>query len=261
MTLTRTMVVARDDRGYAGTVTTDELNGRFGDVAVERLTVPELARLCAAEMERYRRREPHADRFGFELFRRAVVERSDTAWAALYAQYAETVRWWLNLTPDEDDELVTLTFERFWRAMDADKFSSFSGLGGVLAYVKNCARTARLDHVRAVSVRAHEESLDDAADLLPACDDTEGLAAAHIDRVAFWRAVRQYLTDEREHAVLYLSYVVGLSPRQIYARHAARFDDVAEVYRLKRAVLTRLRRAPMIAARLDVADVHGYAGR
>jgi len=259
MAIVSAMVVVRDERDDADTGVTDRPNGCLGDVAIERLTVPELARRCAMEMGRYRRREPHADYFGFELFRRAVVERNDAAWAALYAQYAEMVRWWLGLGPDEDDELVTLTFERFWRAMDVDKFSSFNGLGGVLAYVKICARTARLDYARAASVRAHEEPLDDAADLLPACDDTEGLASAHMDRVAFWRAVRQYLTDEREHGVLYLSYVVGLSPRQIYARHAARFDDVAEVYRLKRAVLTRLRRAPMIAQRLDVTDVHGYA--
>lgn len=257
MAVAHTMVVACDDRGDADTGVTDGPNERRGDVAVERLTVPELARRCAVEMERYRGRESHADQFGFELFRRAVVERNDAAWAALYAQYAETVRWWLGLRPDEDDELVTLTFERFWRAMDVDKFSSFNGLGGVLAYLKNCARTARLDYARAISVRAREEPLDDAADLLRACDDTEGLASARMDRVAFWRAVRQYLTDEREHGVLYLSYVVGLSPRQIYASHAARFDDVAEVYRLKRAVLARLRRAPMIAARLGVVDVYG----
>jgi hypothetical protein len=250
MARARTMVIARDEGGSSDTDTTDRPAGRLEDGAIERLTVPELARLCTREMERYRRREPHLDRFGFELFRRAIVERNDAAWAALYAQYAETVRWWLGLTVDEDDELVTLTFERFWRAMDAVKFSSFSGLGGVLAYLKSCAQTARLDRARAVSVRAREEPLDAVATLLPARDDTEGMVAAHIDRVAFWHMVRQYLADEREHSVLYLSYVVGLSPRQIYARHAARFDDIAEVYRIKRAVIARLRRAPSIVEQL-----------
>lgn len=92
--------------------------------------------------------------------------------------------------------------------------------------------------------------MDAVATLLPARDDTEGMVAAHIDRVAFWHMVRQYLADEREHSVLYLSYVVGLSPRQIYARHAARFDDIAEVYRIKRAVIARLRRAPSIVEQL-----------
>jgi len=97
MAIVSAMVVVRDERDDADTGVTDRPNGCLGDVAVERLTVPELARRCAVEMERYRRREPHADHFGFELFRRAVVERSDAAWAALYAQYAETVRWWLGL--------------------------------------------------------------------------------------------------------------------------------------------------------------------
>jgi len=53
--------------------------------------------------------------------------------------------------------------------------------------------------------------------------------------------------------VLYLSCVVGFSPREIQARHARDFPDVTAVYRLKRVALDRLRRAPELRALAHLA--------
>jgi hypothetical protein len=61
---------------------------------------------------------------------------------------------------------------------------------------------------------------------------------------ALWRQVSAALADEQERLVLYLSYVIGMTPRQIKDRHTDRFPDVGEVYRLKRAALLRLRHHP-----------------
>jgi hypothetical protein len=46
--------------------------------------------------------------------------------------------------------------------------------------------------------------------------------------------------------VVYLSYAIGLKPREIWAQHPTRFRDVAEIYRLKRLALDRLRQAAAI---------------
>src|SRR5690242_1710727 len=103
---------------------------------IETLTVTELAQRCGEETNRYLRRETYAERFCLELFRRAIVQRDDAAWAAVYDQYAAAVRRWLRTQPDQEEEGVVIAFERFWRAVDATKFATFTSLSGVLQYLK-----------------------------------------------------------------------------------------------------------------------------
>jgi len=174
--------------------------------------------------------EPYTRCCCFEVFRHAIVRRDDLAWEALYARYGAMVRGWLGAGVGDGDEAVVLVFERFWRAVDAEKFARFDTLPAVLQYLKACARTARLD--QALSAR----------------EDVADLVAGRVDAPGFWRTVRGVLVGEREELVFHLSYVVGLSPREICARHSARFPDVAEVYRLRRNLLDRLRRAPEVRA-------------
>lgn len=211
---------------------------------IETLTVAELAQHCGEETNRYLRRETYVERFCLELFRRAIVQRDDAAWAAVYDQYAAVVRRWLRTRPDEEEEGVVIAFERFWRAVDATKFAAFTSLSGVLQYLKMCAVTAQMDRARAARSSVAMESLDEGAHDRPGREDVEETVAAGVDASHFWRTVQDLLHDERERLVVYLSYVIGLSPRAICARHSVEFPDVTEVYRLKRTVLDRLRRTP-----------------
>lgn len=215
-------------------------------VMTETLTVQELSRLCQEETGRYLRREPYAERFCLELFRRAIVQHDETAWSSVYSQYTGAVRQWLGLPPDEADEGIAATFERFWRAINGEKFQRFGSLSAVLQYLKMCAQTVRIDRMRATRSIGREEPLDDSERGLPSGENVEESTAARVDAVSFWRAVQDALDDERERKVIYLSYVIGLTPRAICTRHANEFPDVAEVYRLKRNALDRLRRTPEI---------------
>lgn len=209
------------------------------------LPVAELAASCRAETARYRRGEPCCEDYALELFRRAIVQHDDAAWAALYAEYADLVRQWLGTPPCEDDDGVVATFERFWRAMDAAKFERFSALGAVLSYLKLCAHTLRIDRARQVKARLSMESLESLAEV-PCGDDVAEEVRWRVDAGAVWQVVQERVTDERERMVLYLSYVIGLSPRQICRWQAERFPDVAEIYRLKSRALARLRQAPAL---------------
>ena len=209
------------------------------------LTVAELAGLCYDEGVRYQNRECYDDGPGCELFRRAVVARSDAAWAAIYAQYAGRVRRWLDLRDDEDDA-VAAVFERFWHAVDAEKLALFTSLAAILRYLKACAASVRADRARATRASNVLEPLDESVHILPARQNVEESVVGSTDIVTLWSAVREALGDEREREIVYLSYAAGLSPRQIYACRRARFADVAEVYRLKRNVLNRLRRSPQL---------------
>ena len=222
----------------------------------EALSVQELASLCAEETARYARRESYAERPCLELFRRAITQRDEQAWAAIHTQYTESVRRWLGSWPGDIEEGVAATFERFWQALNAEKFARFGSLPALLQYLKMCACTARLDRARSTRSSANDEPLD-AIYSLPSAENVEETVAGRLAAQKFWQAVRDCLADERERRVLYLSYVIGLSPRDICARHATEFTEVSEVYRLKRYALDRLRQAPALGAFLDAGSADG----
>ncbi len=184
-----------------------------------------------------------ADDAEYALFEHAIARRDDAAWATVYARYSNMVRHWLGPDWDNADEGVAAVFVRFWHAMDAEKLARFTSVAPVLRYLKLCAQTTRRDHVRAIR-NYREEPLDDVAHTMAAPGILEEMVLSQSDRLAFWHAVQACLTDQREREVIYLSYVQGLCPRQISARHNARFPCVQDVYRLKRGALNRLRHAP-----------------
>lgn len=208
----------------------------------ETLSVPELARRCAEETARYQRGEAYAERFCFELFRRAIVERDNAAWSAIYAQYTEVVRRWIGTRMDPEEGVVT-AFERFWRALDSQKFPRFNSLAAVLQYLKMCVYSVAVDQARAASAAAGERPIE-AALSVPAAENVEGTVARRLDGAALWAIVQRVLADEHERLILYLSYAMGLTPREICAKHGDRFPQVQEVYRIKRNALDRLRRSP-----------------
>jgi len=212
------------------------------------LTIVRLSRRCKEEACCSLQRVPSLSCVCLELFCRAVVEREDAAWVAVYAQYAGMVRRWLALPEAEGDEGVAIVFERFWQAVDGPKFARFPSLAAILQYLKVCAYTARIDRGRRAQATAGEWSLDAATHVVAARDNVEEMVAGRLDAVEFWAMVRTLLCDDREGVVLYLSYVLGLSPREICAHDRGHFSNVAEVYRLKRTVLDRLRRAPDMRA-------------
>jgi hypothetical protein len=144
----------------------------------EPLTVSDLARHCQEETDRYRLGQAHNDRFCFELFRLAIVERDDLAWAAIHAQYVETVRRWVGTKMDVE-EGAAQAFERFWQALDAAKFLRFPSLAQVLQYLKVCVHSAVLDRARAERRGEDNQSLEFAMHL-PSADDVA-------ERVAYRR--------------------------------------------------------------------------
>jgi DNA-directed RNA polymerase specialized sigma24 family protein len=212
---------------------------------IQTLTVSELAHRCGEETARYLRGEPRSDRFCFELFRRAVIERDEAAWAAVLAQYREPVRHWLGGRQDDADDGVSAAFERFWHAISPEKFARFTSLPAILQYLKMCAHTVTIDRLRTSQLTAMEQTLDEAPEL-PDAGSIEELVASKVDAAAFWHEVQQILGDEREQRVIYFSYVIGLTPRAICAHYAGEFPSVQDVYRLKRLALDRLRRAPTL---------------
>ena len=63
-----------------------------------------------------------------------------------------------------------------------------------------------------------------------------------------WGAIGQELQDEPERVVAFLSFTRDLKPAEIFRRHPALYESVADVYRVKRNVIERLRRSPRVRA-------------
>jgi hypothetical protein len=122
------------------------------------MPVAELARRCAEEMMHYRRGQCSDPRYCYELFRCALVEQDEEAWAAVYSQYHRLVCRWLGDAPGDPDGLVNETFERLWRAIPPDRFGDFSTLGGILEYLKRCARCVAVDARRREERKQAEEA-------------------------------------------------------------------------------------------------------
>ena len=178
-----------------------------------------------------------------ELFRRAIVEGDQGAWETLCARYQGLVRAWLRRHPaarladEAEDYLVNRTFERFWRSVGPERFDTFEGVQSLFCYLKLCAQSVVLDEARA---RAKHQALQ-----LKGWEQVGGFEDAVAERAAaraLWHTIGTVVRDESELLVARLSFIQGLKPREIHERYPERYAIIADVYRIKRNLLDRLRR-------------------
>jgi RNA polymerase sigma factor (sigma-70 family) len=230
------------------------LSPAWASSAAPELETAELAARCATETRRFRYGTPHTERYCFALFRRALVERDERAWAALYDCYAPLARAWTRRWYDdaEDvDSIVNVAFARLWRAIDPAKFERFPDLASLLQYFKLCVRGAILDERRAGSAWETTESWQVAQErhcIAEPVAEIDLEASVVEDEVSgdFWAQVRREVPGEREQLLLRLSFVEGLRPREVCRRYPAQFSSVAEIYHLKFAAVERLRQSPIL---------------
>jgi hypothetical protein len=212
-------------------------------------SLADLARACQRETSRFQRGEPSDDQYCRELFRRAVCEREQMAWDAIVTQYRGIVLAWIRQHPasaaaQEDDEFwVNRAFERFWMALGPERFALFPDLRSLLKYLKLCVHSVLLDGVRARHATRLEPLEQAPAERTAEGADIEALAVGRLAGGELWQAIEAALPDESERLLIYLSYALDLKPRQIQERHPALYPTVADVYRIKRNVLDRLRRS------------------
>jgi DNA-directed RNA polymerase specialized sigma24 family protein len=218
-------------------------------IDLSRIDLGSLMRRCAVESRLFYNHQDYDPCFAYELFRRALVERNEDAWEHLYQHYFQLVEHWVRRTGaftvsgETSDFFVSAAFTRFWRAIPAERFSSFPTLASLLNYLRRCASCVVID-----SARAHSY-----ADLLPEeCINWNNQKLAHADeeatdrvsRTEFWQLVDALLQSEAERVIVRSSFLLGMKPSDIFAQRGDLFTDVAEVYSLKRNILVRLRRNP-----------------
>lgn len=215
---------------------------------LDRMDVSALATHCQEESAKFFRDEVRDDSFCFELFRRALKLRNQHAWEAIWANYRNLVSGWLRKSSGFEsaslplDELITMSFERFWYATsNPDAFDRFTSLPALLQYLRTCCGSTITDHLRRHKRDQFLTDIDQAYYL------ASGKKPEHelIDKESqerFWRKVRGLLNDEQEETLIRAYFLLGLKPRQIHKRYPDLFPDIQDVYRVKRNIMNRFRR-------------------
>ena len=217
------------------------------------MSLEDLSTRCREETQRFLRAEPRDDRFCFTLFERAIAQRDHAAWEALMGQYRGIVLAYVgqhsaaSLVRESDEYWVNRAFQRFWIALSPDRFGRFPDLAALLKYLKMCVHSVLLDEVRARRA-ALVSSLEDVPDSIPAPHDAEHSVIGKLAGQQLWQAIQRELQDEPERVVAYLSFARDLKPAEIFERYPTLYNGVADVYRVKRNVIERLRRSPEIRA-------------
>lgn len=210
------------------------------------LCLDEVVEGCRDEIARFHRCGS-AHSYGMELFRRAILAKDAAAWDAIIRSYDGLVRSWCRRSGaserDDIDELVQVVWVKFWRSFTPDKLGMAVRFAQVLIYLKLCSRSAVLDAKRRQEAAALPDDDPGGADPSPPPDE------CFVDgeqRAAFWMLVEGHLHDEQERLLLWLIYDQGLRPAEVHTCRPDLFPTVADVYRVSRNVLDRLRRSPAL---------------
>lgn len=201
-----------------------------------------LTNRCGDEMKRLRHKQAFDDQYCLEIFRRAILERMDSAWEILQQRFEDSVRIWLRSHPsrdlalshDSEENYVAQTFSRFWYAV-RDQRLEFPTLYAALSYLHATLNGVVIDALR--SRRNKEIPLPevDSPDE-PFSQDEPG------DEEAMWKCLQTLIPDTREQRLVYLLYYCGLKPREVLLRCPQEFTEIKEIYRLNHNILERLRR-------------------
>ncbi len=211
--------------------------------ALRTLPLREVVARCRDETARYRRDQPYDDRFCFEIFRRAIEGRVEECWQELQGIYRDQLLAWCRRTGgsgSDVEELMALTWEKFWRNFTAAKLASAGSCAAVLRYLKMCAQCVTIDSGRAaMAAGSLDAAAVDVADERPLPGDLQAERSATEE---FWQLVDATLHDRRERVLVHLTYEIGLKPAQIQAQRPDLFPSIKTVYQTTRAILDRLRR-------------------
>ena len=220
------------------------------EAKLQQMAVEELALKCAHETSLYFARQDFDSSYCFELFRRAIRNQDERALEALITQYRPLVTlWverWITMHPDfssfneEPQDFIAQAFERFWISYTPAKFDNAQhSLAAVLRYLQMCVNGALTDAWRKLRrIQVEQESQYEDQEL----PDPEPTPEDLLQKQEFWRLIRNKSKDPKEYIVVYASFQLALSPREILAEYPKEFSSIKEIYQYKANFLERLER-------------------
>ena len=207
------------------------------------MNVPALAEHCIKEFDNYRNGEPSNGLYALELLNRALMQEDALAWEAVQQCFEAVMHRWMSRHPlrevacrlDSEENYVAQGFTRFWQATVHNREIAFHTLGAALKYLRASLHGVIIDTLRTYS-RERVVRLPESGEAgEPLFDDD-------YDSGELWQVISHMLPDKRERRAAYLLYYCGLKPREIVRFCYHEFEDVQEIYRIRRTIIDRLRR-------------------
>jgi DNA-directed RNA polymerase specialized sigma24 family protein len=214
------------------------------------LPLATLEAACLEELERAVSGAPTDGTFGHQLFRRALVDGDEQAWAALDRVYRAPLLYWARAHPlyrragEEAEALANQALARLWRGVGPARFAAFPNLRALLAYLRRCLHRLIVDHAR---TRTREEARAHAlgrAQLGERPATPASRALARLAEAETWGVVRGHCHDEREARLAYGVLLLGLKPRELLVADPEGFGSVGTINAMRSVLVMRLRRCP-----------------
>jgi peroxiredoxin/DNA-directed RNA polymerase specialized sigma24 family protein len=233
---------------HCTSVHTEESRSRTMGIEIEKqpedMSSSALADRCMREISNYRRGEACNDQYCLEMFRRAMLGQDDSVWTLLVERFDEYmlglfrrhVRREAASRIDSPENYVAKAFERFWLAAVHNQQLQFTTLAAILCYLRSCLNGAILDTLRAYS-RSREVVLPEQG-----CPDDPAVEDHEEEGQGLWETIKDLLPNGRERRLAYLLFHCNLKPREIVRLCPQEFNEVKEVYRLRRNIIERLLR-------------------
>lgn len=211
---------------------------------MSRADIVVLARCCDEQNKRFIADGLSDPQYCLELFRLALHEAVDEAWAQVIACFSGKVRGWLHHHPYQrtvlahstEELLLHATFNRLFERTTRGLLD-VSSLPGILTYLHMCLNSVVMEEVR---------HWHDWPRPLPDEDQhprrsVEDRVISILDREALWQQVETYITDPKERLLCRLRWRDGLPPREIVARFPIEFPSITDVYRMLERILIQLK--------------------
>jgi RNA polymerase sigma factor (sigma-70 family) len=219
------------------------------EIKLQQMSVADLAQICAQETDLYFTHHDYDSSYCFELFRRAIRNNDEHALEVIIIQYQPLVARWVDrwmakhhdfpLANAEAQDFIAQAFERFWISFTPAKFDKSQSLAAVLRYLQMCVNGAITDTWRkSRRIQLEQEPRDEEQEL----SEPESTPEELLQRDEFWQLIKKKSKDPKEYTVVYASFSLALSPREILAEYPGLFSDIKEIYQLKANLLDRLER-------------------
>ena len=219
------------------------------EIKLKDMSVAELAQNCSRETDLYYAHHDYDSSYCFELFGRAIRNKDERALECVILQYQPLVaRWvdrWMAKHPDfslaneEEQDFIAQAFERFWISFTPIKLEKSQGLAAVLRYLQMCVNGAIMDTWRKLRrIQLEQEPRDEEQEY----SESEATPEDLFQKDEFWQLIKKKSKDPKEYTVVYASFCLGLSPREILEEYPGMFSDVKEIYQHKANLLNRLDR-------------------
>lgn len=216
---------------------------------VRQLSTETLSHHCAAQTVMFRKTGESDGRYCYELFRRAAVGEPE-AWDRVHDHYNQQIQKQFlqhGIDAADSEDLTQEVWARMHRnVLNLDKWGNFPNLETVLAYLKDCVTSVRLDYFRRQRKAPKELSLEDDRVMRLQSDNppVEKLLIGRERVVAMLQCVQRHYRHEHDAFLVEQLWGFGRKPQEIARRYPEKFTAPEQVSQQKRNLQDRIARDP-----------------